>query len=166
MTAHAGHGEAPPQGGERAVGGPGLEVHHPTRAAEQAEVVLHEQRLQVMQERVAVERVRISKRIVTETRTIEVPVRVEQLVIAHEPLTSQEAGNHLGGGQAGEVPGELVLVLHEEVPEVSLRVLPVERVVVRKQTVAATQTVSAELSREVADISTTADVTTRGNGHR
>lgn len=50
------------------------------------DVVLHAERLLISRARYATERVRFSKRIVTTTRTIEIPVRIEQLVISHEPF--------------------------------------------------------------------------------
>lgn len=145
-----------PTGGRHLVdGGPGLVAHDPTLLG--AEVVLHEERLIVSTQRVAVERVRISKRIVTEVRTVEVPVRVEQLVVSREPVG---AGEPIAL-EPGDRAGDLVLVLHEEVPEVTLRVVAVERVVVTTQVVAGEQTVSAVLATEVADITTT-DVTGAG----
>lgn len=138
-----------PAGGRHRVdGGPGPVGNGHT--SPEAEVVLHEERLVVSTQRVAVERVRISKRIVTEVRTVEVPVRVEQLVVTREPLDAGEVPVADPGTRAGD----LVLVLHEEVPEVTLRVVAVERVLVTTQDVAGEQTVSAVLAAEVADIST------------
>ncbi len=114
-----------------------------------AEVVLSEERLQVGVVRIPRERVRISKRITTEMRTLQVPVRVEQLVVRHEPVTGE---GRTGAGGAAEPPEELVLVLHEEVPEVSLRVRPTERVRVRVRQVTGHQVVSAVLRHEEVDL--------------
>jgi uncharacterized protein (TIGR02271 family) len=127
-------------------GGPGLEAGRP------AEVVLHEERLLLATERVVTERVRITKRIVSTTRTIEVPIRLEQLVITHETLQGP-VGLEAGTG------GDVVIVLHEEVPEVSLRVVATERVVIGKRDVTGEQTITVDLESEAADV-TTADVTT------
>jgi uncharacterized protein (TIGR02271 family) len=126
-------------------GGPGLEAGRP------AEVVLHEERLLLATERVVTERVRITKRIVSTTRTIEVPIRLEQLVITHETLQGP-VGLEAGTG------GDVVIVLHEEVPEVSLRVVATERVVIGKRDVTGEQTITVDLESEAADV-TTADVT-------
>ncbi|WP_369056618.1 DUF2382 domain-containing protein [Kineococcus terrestris] len=111
---------------------------------QQVEVVLSEERLVVSTRRVPRERVRIVKRVVEEVRTVQVPVRVEQLVLAHEPVA--EVGDGVDGGDAG--PRELELVLHEEVPVVSVRVEPVERVRVRVVEVAGEETVEAVVRRE------------------
>jgi uncharacterized protein (TIGR02271 family) len=136
MTAHDGNG------------GPGLEVDGA------AAVVLHEERLLVSTQHVATERVRITKRIVTTTRTIDVPVRVEQLVITREPL---DAGGPVA--RAGAVPGEpVVIVLHEEVPEIALRVVATERVVIGTRSVAEERVVTTELAAEVVEV-VTSDVT-------
>jgi uncharacterized protein (TIGR02271 family) len=124
-----------------------------------AEVVAHAERLLISSQRVAVERVRFSKRIVTTTRTIEVPVRVEELVVHHEPFQEGVPVEDTGTISGGE---DLVIVLHEEVPEVTLRVQPVERVSVRVRDVADEEIVSTELRREtisvdVVDRQTTSD---------
>lgn len=111
-------------------------------------VDLRAERLTTGTERVVVERVRFTKRIVQTTRTIEVPVRVEQLVIDHEaldpavPVDGSPSGGH----------GDLVIVLHEEVPEISLRVVATERIAVGVRTVADEETVTAVLRTEVADV--------------
>jgi len=126
----------------------------PTGRADVADVVLHEERLLTSTERVAVERVRISKRIVTTTRTIEVAVRAEQLVVTHEPLSTQESGPLVDDAATTAAGREVVLVLHEEVPDVTLRVVPVERVVVGKRSVPGEQTVSVELAAETAEVTT------------
>ncbi|MCI2240393.1 YsnF/AvaK domain-containing protein [Paenibacillus sp. TRM 82003] len=94
------------------------------------------------------ERVRISKRIVSEVRTVEVPVRVERLVVEHEPLDEAGAGP-VGEDPAGLAPAEpLEIVLHEEVPVVSLRVQPVEVVRVGVRTVQGEEVVEVDLRSE------------------
>lgn len=163
MTAHTGPDDIPAVAGNRAVdtdavvGGPGTGAAGHDTDPRGAEVVLREERLLVTTQRVGVERVRISKRIVTRTRTVEVPVRVEELVMTRKPLTAQEPA----AVGAGDREGDLVIVLHEEVPEVTLRVVPVERVVVTTHSVAGEETVSAELRAEAVDITTT-EVSTTG----
>ncbi|GAA4658246.1 DUF2382 domain-containing protein [Kineococcus glutinatus] len=130
-------------------------------AGTEHELVLSAERLQHDVVRVPRERVRISKRITTEIRTLQVPVRVEQLVVRHEPVDGP-------GAAAGAAPAEdLVLVLHEEVPAVSLQVQPVERVRVRVQRVEGRQSVSALLSHEEVELTVeefpgTQDGTVRG----
>ena len=110
------------------------------------EMVLSAERLQHSVIRRPRERVRISKRITTEVRTLEVPVRVEQLVVRREPVGGVD------GGPGGDAPEELVLELHEEVPVVSLEVRPTERVRVRVQQITGTQVVSDLLRHEEVDL--------------
>ncbi|WP_328291468.1 YsnF/AvaK domain-containing protein [Kineococcus sp. NBC_00420] len=139
-----------------------------SRGTSDVEVVLHAQRLLISRQRVATERVRFVKQIVTSTRTIEVPVRIEQLVISHEPLTGaaddglrDETGNGRAGTElsvAGADASGLVIVLHEEVPEVTMRVVAKERVSVGVRTVNGEQVVSASLGTEVVDVDTDAHV--------
>ena len=111
------------------------------------EVVLSAETLAVSTVRVPRERVRISKRVVTSTRTLEVEVRSEQLVITREPVTE---GDAVPPGAGSE--DELVLVLHEEVPQVSLRIEPVEVVRIGVTTVAGEDVVRAQLRTEVLDV--------------
>ena len=121
---------------------------HPSDRTEH-DIVLSAERLQHSVVRVPRERVRISKRITTEIRTLEVPVRVEQLVVRHEALTGTGRADVDG---TAETPEELVLVLHEEVPEVSLRVRPIERVRVRVRQVTGKQVVSDVVRHEEVDL--------------
>jgi stress response protein YsnF len=127
-------------------------------------VVLSAERLDVAAARVPVERVRVVKRVVTEVRTVEVPVRVEQVVVLHEDLrdggTSETSEVSEGGADAGEggppVVTEIQVVRREEVPVVGLRVEPVERVTVRVVRVPGEAVVSAVLRREEAAVDTVA----------
>ncbi|WP_432570077.1 DUF2382 domain-containing protein [Kineococcus sp. SYSU DK005] len=117
------------------------------------EVVRSAEELRVARVRVPRERVRVSKRVVTEVRTVEVPVRVEQLVIEREPL---DADGTAAPGQAatGAAPEPLEIVLREEVPVVSVRAEPVEVVRIGVRTTEAEQSVTAQLRTEHVDIDT------------
>ena len=116
-------------------------------------MVLSAETLTVSTVRVPRERVRISKRVVTSTRTLEVQVRSEELVITREPVGDLDEVT----APAGD--GELVVVLREEVPEVSLRVEPVELVRIGVTRVQGQDVVHAELRTEVADVDVVTDVT-------
>ena len=114
-----------------------------------AEVVLSAEQLSVGVERVPVERVRVSKRIVEELRTIQVPLRREELVLTRETLAS-----------TGPVPGaapveDLVMVLHEEVPVVSVTTQAYERVTVSVETVTTEEVLRTELRTEHASVTVT-----------
>ncbi len=112
-------------------------------------VVLHEERLDIRLDRVAVERVVLRRRIVTEVRQVEVTLRREELEVVRVAATGQEPT------LAGPADQPLVIVLSQEVPVVQLATRPYEQVVVHVDTVTTQQHVSAEVSREQADIEQT-----------
>lgn len=113
-----------------------------------AEVVLHEEQLQVETERVSTHRVVLRRRIVTEVRQVEVTVRREELEVEHRPLPGQP-------DTATDASSEpIVIVLSEEVPVVQLRTRPYEQVTVSVSTVAGEQDVAERVDREEAEIRT------------
>lgn len=119
-------------------------------AATPIEVVRSEERLHVATERVAVERVRIAKRIVTETKMVTVQVRREELVVERLPVTSTD--QHPRGEHQNPTGPVVELVLHEEVPDVSTRVVAVERVRISTTSTAADRIEQATVRREVIDV--------------
>jgi len=142
-----------------------------TSAAEPSEasvVVRSEERLRVGNQLVPVERVRVRRRVVTETRTVQVEVRREELVLERLPV--EASGRAADSGPTGPTdpagPREVVLELREEVPVVTTRVRPVERVWVWVARVAGTQQVATTLSREeiAIDDGTTTQVIGAGTG--
>lgn len=114
-------------------------------------MVLQAETLHAGVRRIPVERVRISKRIVTEIRTVDVEIRREELHVERLliPEAAASADDPLRSSAAGTEP-IVVLVLHEEVPEVLRHVVPVERVRVFRDTTEGTETVSADVRREQA----------------
>lgn len=113
------------------------------------EVVLHRERLAVDWERDVVRAV-VRRRIVTETRQVQVAVRREVLEVEYLPVAADQRG-----AEPAPAPEPVVLVLSEEVPVVSLVARPYERVVVDVATVQEPQVVRAELSEERVDVSRT-----------
>jgi hypothetical protein len=112
---------------------------------EGAEVIRSEEELRVrLQTRLR--RVRVRKYVVTDYVTRTFPVRREEVVV--EPLPDATAGD-LVEADARPLPE---LVLHREEPEVTMRVVPVERVHVSRRSVLEQRTVSAELGREQVEV--------------
>jgi stress response protein YsnF len=124
-------------------------------------MVRSEERLQVGTESTAATRVRVVKYVVTEEVQVTVPLRREEIRIEEVPLDAPDVadetlegapapGRHAAGGEAGAVAGGLPeeIVLHREVPEVSVRVVPAERVRLRTETVQGTERVSGQVQRE------------------
>ncbi len=112
-----------------------------------AEVIRSEERLRVGTRREAVERVRLARRIVTEVRQVEIEVRREELVIERESL--------VGTGEATAPRGapwpardEIVMVLSEEVPMITMGTRAYERVRVRVERITEAQAVTEPVRRE------------------
>ena len=94
---------------------------------ENAELVLRAEEVRVATQRVARERVRLRRRVVTEEQTVTVPVRREVVEVVREPLDGGAAapdGDHRDESE--------VLVLHEERPVVHTEVVATERVWLRR----------------------------------
>jgi stress response protein YsnF len=125
-------------------------------------VVLSAERAEVGIEWVVSGRARLRRRIVTETRSIEVVVRREELVIETENTRTQEDGQVLVGTSSdgpavqdvGPVP-ELVIVLNEEVPQITMTTRPYEWVGVSVDLASTESTVTTPVRREEAVVQTT-----------
>jgi uncharacterized protein (TIGR02271 family) len=117
-------------------------------AAAGAVVTRHEERLRPGVETVVTGRVRVRKRLVTEQRTITVPVTREEITVEHEDAP---APGPAGTGAPGALLGEEVVevVRHEERVVVTTEVVPVERVRVVRHVVTTPQTVGGTVRREV-----------------
>jgi len=114
-----------------------------------AQVELREQRLQVAAVSVAVERVVLRRRIVTEVQQIQVTVRREELEIVREPLSGQPTG------APGAAQPPLLIVLSREVPVVQLQRHPYEQVTARVTSVQGQQQINESVSKEQAELTTT-----------
>jgi stress response protein YsnF len=96
-------------------------------------------------------RIRIAKRVITESKTITVDVRHEELVIEEIPLGVDQPGvDQPGADQPGDEgrPAGLVLTLSKEHVVVDRQVTPVERVRVTVSLNAGAVEVSANLDQE------------------
>ncbi|MCH8611510.1 DUF2382 domain-containing protein [Arsenicicoccus dermatophilus] len=137
----------------------------------------HEEELFVTTRPVVTGRLRLSKRVVTEERTV--VVRREELVVEEIPVDEHDREQDLAGNPAkaaaveasrehrpvaldehGEAAPVHEIVLHEE--RVVTQVIPVERVRVFVDRVTREETVSADLAKEVVEVE---HVAPRGEGH-
>jgi uncharacterized protein (TIGR02271 family) len=131
--------------------------HEPPSPTEHAgaddtvEVDLHEEQLAVDTRRTAAERVVLRKRIVTDEVTISVTVRREELVIEREPVEDGDVPGEATGDRRLE-EGELEFLLYQEEPVVTTRVVPSERVRVRREAIPEERVVTGELRREKAEV--------------
>ena len=122
-----------------------------------AAMTLRQEHVRVGTEWVATGQVRISRRVVTDTRTVEVTVRREELVIETDTAVGANGamvGTVLDGAAVtpptGPVP-PLVIVLREERPEVVTRVYPYERVTVHVDLAAIEQRIDSQTRTEAVD---------------
>ena len=113
------------------------------------EVTRSEERMRVRIERTS-KRMQVRRRIVTEMRTITVPVSREELEFV--PISEEVVSG--GGGRLTSVQGEqeIEFVLHEERPVVTMQTVPVERVRVTKRLVTEQQAVDAQIRKEVVEV--------------
>lgn len=102
-----------------------------------------EERLRVRMERVPSSRVRLRKVVVTEQRTVTVPVRREEYRLVREPIPD---GRPVEG--AGIASGEQEVVLYEERVVLTTEVVPVERIRLVKEEVVVPRQVTGEVRRE------------------
>lgn len=117
-----------------------------------AQFVRSEERLVPGTRRVVAGRVRVSKRVTVEERTVTVAVRREELVVEHLPPDQSPYAADL---QPTAIGGPLVeLIVSEEQVEVTTRVVPRERVRVFVDTVHDAATLDAAVSREVVELRT------------
>jgi uncharacterized protein (TIGR02271 family) len=116
-----------------------------------ADVVAHEERLvagDTVEQR-ETGRVRLRKHVVTDTQTVEVPVRREELHIEREAIDPNSPEARAAADRAFQGDGEEVVVTtHEERPVVTTETVATERVSLNKEAVEDTERVSADVRRE------------------
>jgi uncharacterized protein (TIGR02271 family) len=123
---------------------------HASRTAEGAErIQLREEELQAHKQLVETGEVRVRKEVVTEHRTIEVPVQREEVVIERQAPT-------------GEPVEEIRIPVSEEQVTVEKRPVVKEEVTVGKRVVQGTEQVGGEVRREEVRVEREGDVDVRG----
>jgi uncharacterized protein (TIGR02271 family) len=90
-------------------------------------------------------RVRLRKYVVTEMVTTRVPVRREEVRLEYDPITNLDADFFDEPASSDEVHE---VVLHEETLVIEKRVVPTERVRMRRETITEEQAVSGEVRSE------------------
>jgi uncharacterized protein (TIGR02271 family) len=120
-------------------------------------VELREEELHTRKQMVETGEVQIRKEVVTEMRTVEVPVTREELVIERRPA-GQSPDRPAGEGETIRVP------LREEQVTIEKRPVVYEEVEVGKRRVEDSELVSREVRREVADVETAGDVDVKTAG--
>jgi len=129
--------------------------------AGEQKVQVHEEELHAHKEKVRTGEVKLRKEVVTEQKTIQVPVQREEVVIERHPATSQHASS--SDIRAGE---EIRIPVSEE--EVHLEKVPVvkEEVSIGKRKVQDTETVSGTVRKEQVKIEETGNANVRDKKDR
>jgi uncharacterized protein (TIGR02271 family) len=105
-----------------------------------------EERVRVGTQNVETGRARLRKYIVTENVTQTVPVSHEEVRIEREPITDENVGQAMSGGDLTEEEHEVTL--HAERPVVEKETVPVERVRLATETVTSEETVNEQVRKE------------------
>lgn len=112
-------------------------------------MTLSEERLKTGTQRVEAGRARLRKHIVTEQKTVTVPVSHDEVRLEREPITDGNRGAALAGPDLSEEEHEVVL--NAERPVVETETVPVERVRLNTETVTEQQQVTQDVRHEEVD---------------
>lgn len=125
---------------------------HGIKMDEKERIRLHEEQLRVDKERVKTGEVNVRKNVVTENKTIEVPVTHEEIVIERRPVNEHVTGDR----DAIKAQGETIRIpITEERVHVTKDQVVTEEVVIGKKEVQGKQVVSDEVRREELDVKDT-----------
>ncbi len=122
-----------------------------------------EERLNVGTDKVETGRARLRKHIVTEDVSTTVPVSHEEVRVVTEPITEENRGNAVTGGDLTEEEHEVTL--HAEQAVVNKETVPVERVKLDTETVTSEQEVTEQVRKEQIETDT-GDANTGGKNTR
>jgi uncharacterized protein (TIGR02271 family) len=138
-TAGSASGAPTPAGAADRVGGPAEEDEVRVRRAEEELVAGTRER--------EVGAVRVRKRVLTEQRRMEVPIRREEVTVERVPVEGEASEARIG-----EDDDEVVIPLTEEEVVVEKRPVAKEEVRIRKEVVEDTEVVEEDVRREEVDI--------------
>lgn len=117
------------------------------RGATERTLQLREEELEVRKQTVETGKVRIGKEVVSEQRTLKVPVTREEITIERHPVERRPAK-----GDIGESDETIRVPVHEEKVSVDKRAVVTEEIGVGKRKVEETKRVSGTVRREEARI--------------
>lgn len=119
---------------------------HAGQAEEADSVVRREEELHVGTERVATGQVRLRKHVVTEQKTVTVPVQREEYTIEREPIREGETGGRIGDDDGA------VVTLHEERPVVEKETVAKECIGLGKEVHTDEQQVTETVAKEQVEV--------------
>lgn len=136
------------------------------RASDEVSVMkLREEQLRVDKNRVQTGEVRLRKEIVQETRTIEVPLVREELVIETRPISGTSRPGSLDARDIGKME-EIRIPVSEEQVHIKKEVVPREEVRISKERITENRTVSKDVKHEEAILEEEGRVSVKGNKDR
>jgi uncharacterized protein (TIGR02271 family) len=121
------------------------------------EVTRFEEQLRVSTRSVPSERVRLERYIVTEQRTITLDVKREEIRLIREPLSEEEGDATAHSDPQDHTREDIIMVLREEQPVITKKIVPVERVCLHTHTVTELHHIDEAIGREQIDIVDTTD---------
>ena len=125
---------------------------------------LREERLDVHKDRIQAGEVQIRKEIITETKTIEVPVTREEIVVERRALDGDARDGSIDNLELGADSEEIRVPVSEEFVHIDKKVVPREEVRVSKEKVTDTKKVSEDIRREEAKVDSTGRVAVKDRG--
>ncbi|MBV8385041.1 MAG: YsnF/AvaK domain-containing protein [Planctomycetaceae bacterium] len=128
---------------------------HASRTAEGARIAVREEELQAHKQSVETGEVRVRKEVVTEHRSLEVPVQREEVVIERHAPTGEPGASDIRPGEELRIPVRKEQVTVEKRPVVK------EEVTVGKRVVQGTEQVGGEVHREEVRVEREGDVDIR-----
>jgi len=162
VTVNAGNRAAEAREILRAAGadfGRGVTTATPAMRTEQERLELREEELRTSTEQVEAGEVRVRKDVVSEDRSIDVPVTREEVVIERTPVAGREAARgDIGEGEEIRIPVREEQVRVEKTPVVK------EEITVGKRQVQDTERVHGTVRREEARVEESGDATVRNRG--
>jgi len=128
-------------------------------------IEVKEERLHAEKRPVDAGEVRVRKEVHTETKTIEVPVEREEVVIERTPVHGRAASESFAAGDLREGE-EIRIPVREDQVEVTKEAAVVEEVKVGKRVVQDTERVSGQVRKEEVKIDQTGDVEIQARGKK
>ncbi len=116
-------------------------------------IQLYEERLVTQTRRIKTGEVKISKRIVTDSASADIPVTREKIIIEIESIYNGETRLNIGDAETAE-DGSIRMDIYEDQALSCRTIVPYQTVSVRKEIVTETVTAQETIRREEIDIST------------
>ena len=133
----------------------GEQAAAPRTGEAERSVELREEQLRARKDTVEAGEVALRKDVVTEQKTVDVPVTHEEVVVERRPVTGRPAGGEIREGEEIRVP------VREEQVRLDKEAVVTEEVNVGKRPVTETERVSGTVRREEARVETEGDVDAR-----